>query len=179
MQASVKPGDRPPDRWKAGGLRDAEAARGEAGEPLTALELAAWRGMLRAHAGVTRRLDADLRAQHGLPLGSYEVLMLVGEGSRGRRRISELSQATLLSVSGMSRMVDRLERDGLVRRESCADDRRGAEVVLTPAGRGRLRAARATHLAGVRSEFLSRFSDDELTALAAMWPRLSAPGDAG
>ena len=77
-------------------------------------------------------------------------------------RISELSGATLLSVSGMSRMVDRLVRDGLVVRESCDEDGRGAEVALTATGRGRLRAARAGHLADVRREFLARFSDDEL-----------------
>lgn len=164
MQAEVK---RPAGRGPA--------ARGTGGELLTGLELAAWRGMLRAHAKVTRRLDEELRVRHGLSLGAYEVLMLVGTTPRRRLRISELSQETLLSVSGMSRMVDRLAREGLVEREACADDRRGAEVVLTPAGRARLRAARATHLGGVRAEFLERFDDGELAAMARLWERI-APG---
>ena len=150
--------------------------RGEGGDLLSELELGAWRGMLRAHAGVTLRLDEELRERHGLSLGAYEVLMLVGTAPRRRMRISELSQETLLSISGMSRMIDRLERDGLAVRESCADDRRGAEVALTVAGRARLRAARATHLGGVRAEFLLRFDDAELALMRDLWERIAPPG---
>lgn len=146
--------------------------RGRAGEPLTPLELAAWRGMLGVHAAVTRRLDRELRERHGMSLSVYEVLMLVGEAPGRRVRVSELSASTLLSVSGVSRMVDRLVREGLVTKEPCPDDGRGAEVALTAMGRGRLRAARASHLAGVRLEFLERFADDELVDLARAWERL-------
>ena len=153
--------------------------RGVEGEPLSPLELGAWRGLLRAHAGVVRRLDADLRSRHGMSLTSYEVLMLLGAVPRKRLRISELSAGTLLSVSGMSRMVDRLVREGLVVRESCEDDGRGAEVALTASGRGRLRAARASHLAGVRAEFLARFSDDDLARMEGLWSRVEPPGDEG
>ena len=166
MQATVKQDE---------GDGAAAAVRGADGDPLTPLELGAWRGMLRVHAALLRRLDDDLRAAHGLSVTSYEALMLLGGSPRRRMRISELSSATLLSVSGMSRMVDRLAREGLVVREACEEDGRGAEVALTPSGRGRLRAARATHLAGVRREFLSRFSDDELTAMGDLWSRV-APG---
>jgi DNA-binding MarR family transcriptional regulator len=158
MQTEVKAGD--------------GAVRGADGEPLTPLELGAWRGLLRVHSDLVRRLDAGLRARHGLSLTSYEALMLLGTSPRGRMRISELSGATLLSVSGMSRMVDRLARDGLVVRETCEEDGRGAEVALTASGRGRLRAARAGHLADVRREFLTRFSDDELGAMAGYWSRI-------
>lgn len=146
--------------------------RGTGGAPLTSLELDAWRGMLAVHTALVRRLDADLRARHGLSVTSYEVLMLLGDAPRGRLRVSELSGATLLSVSGMSRMVDRLVREGLVVKESCEEDGRGADVALTASGRARLRAARASHLAGVRREFLSRFTDDELRAMGAFWARL-------
>jgi DNA-binding MarR family transcriptional regulator len=169
MQANVKRAD---DRGAVGG----GGARGADGDLLTPLELGAWRGLLTAHAGLVRRLDADLRARHGISLTSYEVLMLLGSSDRRRMRISELSGATLLSVSGMSRMVDRLAREGLVVRESCEDDGRGAEVSLTPSGRGRLRAARASHLAGVRREFLERFSGEELAAMAGFWSRVEAGG---
>ena len=165
MQATVKQDDEPRDDAGAG-------PRGVDGELLTPLELAAWHGMLRTHAVLVRRLDDDLRARHGLSVTSYEALMLLGTSPRRRMRISELSGATLLSVSGMSRMVDRLVREGLVVREACEEDGRGAEVALTPSGRRRLRAARAGHLAGVRREFLSRFSDDELAAMGAFWSRI-------
>ncbi len=167
MQATVKQNDEPRDDVGAA------SSRGVDGELLTPLELSAWHGMLRTHAALLRRLDDDLRARHGLSVTSYEALMLLGTSPRRRMRISELSAATLLSVSGMSRMVDRLVREGLVVREACEEDGRGAEVALTASGRGRLRAARAGHLAGVRREFLSRFSDDELAAMGAFWSRIS------
>lgn len=152
--------------------RGGAAERGRDGDPLSPLELGAWRGMLVTHAGMTRRLDAELRGRHGISLSAYEVLMLVGDAPRRRMRITELSSATLLSVSGVSRLVDRLAREGLVAREACEDDGRGAEVALTAMGRGRLRAARASHLAGIRVEFLSRFDDDELRTMAGFWRRL-------
>ena len=179
MQANVKAGSKSGSKSgsKTGGKTGPPpATRGSAGDPLTPLELGAWRGFLSAHAGVVRRLDADLQARHGISLTSYEVLMLLGSEPRRRLRISELSSATLLSVSGMSRMVDRLAREGLVVRQSCEDDGRGAEVALTPSGRGRLRAARASHLAGVRREFLARFTDDELSAMEGLWVRVEPPG---
>ena len=152
------------------------AARGTEGEQLTPLELGAWRGMLRAHARLTREMDAEMRARHGISLSAYEVLMLLGDAPRRRMRVSELSAATLLSVSGVSRLVDRLVREGLVAKEACEEDGRGAEAVLTPMGRGRLRAARASHLADVRRRFLTRFSDDDLAEMAAFWERLDDGG---
>jgi DNA-binding MarR family transcriptional regulator len=147
-------------------------ARGAEGERLTPLELGAWRGLLRAHARLTREMDADLRERHGLSLSAYEILMLLSDAPRRRMRVSELSAATLLSVSGVSRLVDRLVRDGLAAKEACEADGRGAEVVLTAMGRGRVRAARASHLADVRRRFLSRFSDAELRELVTLWGRL-------
>jgi DNA-binding MarR family transcriptional regulator len=155
------------------------AARGAEGEQLTPLELGAWRGMLRAHARLTREMDAEMRARHGISLSAYEVLMLLGDAPRRRMRVSELSAATLLSVSGVSRLVDRLVREGLVAKEACEEDGRGAEAVLTPMGRGRLRAARASHLADVRRRFLARFSDEDLAELAAFWARLDDGGGQG
>jgi DNA-binding MarR family transcriptional regulator len=89
--------------------------------------------------------------------------------------MAELAASVLLSQSGLTRLVDRLVRDGLVARERCSDDRRGLFALITPAGRERLRAARATHLAGVRERFLSRFDPAELDELAALWERV-APG---
>ncbi len=157
-------------------VADAAAARGVDGQALTPLELGAWRGLLRVHASLIGEMDEEMRERHGISLSGYEVLMLVGDAPRRRMRVSELSAATLLSVSGISRLVNRLVRDGLVVKEACEDDGRGAEVALTPTGRGRLRAARASHLADVRRRFLSRFGDDELEEMAGFWRRLGAEG---
>jgi len=144
-------------------------------------ELRAWRGMLRAHAALTKALDADLEAAHALPLTSYEVLMYLNDADGRKMRMRDLAASVILSRSGLTRLADRLEREGLIRRESCDDDARGAYAVLTPAGAEKLAAARATHLAGVRSLFLQHFSEAELDALGDAWERVipgaaSAPG---
>jgi DNA-binding MarR family transcriptional regulator len=144
-------------------------------------ELRAWRGMLRAHAALTKALDADLDAAHSLPLSSYEVLLYLNDAEGGRMRMRDLAASVILSRSGLTRLADRLEREGLIRRESCASDARGSYAVLTSAGAEKLAVARATHLAGVRSLFLAHFSASELDVLGDAWERVvpgagSAPG---
>lgn len=149
---------------------------------LSELEIQAWRGLLRVHASLSKALDAELEAEHGLPLTSYEVLMYLADAEQERMRMCDLASSVILSRSGLTRLVDRLEREGLITRESCASDARGAFAKLTPLGRERLQAARATHLAGVRTMFLDHFGPEELEALAAYWERVvpgaSAPGQA-
>jgi DNA-binding MarR family transcriptional regulator len=140
---------------------------------LTETELEAWRGFLRAHAAIIRELDAGLEAAHGLPLSSYEVLVFLEEAPERRMRMSELASSLLLSQSGVTRLVDRLERERLVRREPCDSDGRGTFAVLTDAGLARLREMRPTHLAGVRERFLDRLSDRDLERLRAIWNRLT------
>jgi DNA-binding MarR family transcriptional regulator len=139
---------------------------------LDSRELRAWRGLLRVHAQLSKALDAQLDAAHGLPLTSYEVLMYLSDAEGGRMRMNDLAASVLLSRSGLTRLVDRLERDGYLERCSCAHDARGAFAVLTPAGREKLEAARETHLAGVRELFLSHFSEDELDVLGGAWDRV-------
>ena len=138
-------------------------------------ELRAWRGMLHVHAQLSKALDAQLVAEHGLPLTSYEVLMYLSDADGGRMRMNELADSVLLSRSGLTRLVDRLERDGYMERCSCAHDARGAFAVLTPAGREKVEAARITHLAGVRELFLSRFTDEELDTLGDAMDRVLKP----
>lgn len=138
-------------------------------KPLSELELGAWRGLLRTHAALVRDLDAQLEAEHGLSLSAYEVLLLLAEAPQGRLRMSELAESSLLSLSGMTRLVDRLVGAGHVERERCAEDRRGLWARLTPAGADLFRRARETHLRGIRERFLSRLSDAQLTALAEVW----------
>jgi DNA-binding MarR family transcriptional regulator len=145
--------------------------------PLTACELAAWRGFLRVHAGLVRRLDHELQETHGMPLHEYEVLLLLAGAPDGRLRMSELADGALLSQSGLTRLVDRLERAGLVVRERCEQDRRGLYARISDEGLQRFDEARVTHLEGVRSRFLDRFEPEELDALADAWEKVQ-PGAA-
>jgi DNA-binding MarR family transcriptional regulator len=140
-------------------------------------ELAAWRGLLRVHAALTKSLDAELLREHDLPLSSYEVLLFLADSPDGRMRMSELADGVLLSRSGLTRLVDRMERDGLLRRRRCEEDARGYFAEITEEGRALFTRARRTHLDGVRERFLSRFSDEELGTLAALWEKVE-PGAA-
>jgi DNA-binding MarR family transcriptional regulator len=149
-------------------------------EPIQELapeELAAWRGLLRVHSALVKALDAELLAGHELPLTSYEVLINLQAAPGRRRRMAELADGVLLSRSGMTRLVDRLERDGLLERDPCTDDGRGTFAVLTDKGDALLRRARRTHLDGVRERFLRHFEPDELRSLAGLWNRV-LPGSA-
>ena len=128
--------------------------------------------MLRAHAALTRSLDAELARDHDMPLSSYEVLLFLNDSEDGRMRMSELADSALLSRSGLTRLVDRLERQGLLKRERCESDARGWFAEITPEGRRAFGAARKTHLDGVRRAFLSHFSRDELRTLGGLWQKL-------
>jgi DNA-binding MarR family transcriptional regulator len=140
-------------------------------------ELGAWRGLLRVHSALVKALDAELLATHYLPLTSYEVLINLQAAPGRRRRMAELADGVLLSRSGMTRLVDRLEREGLLERDACTDDGRGTYAVLTEKGEACLARARPTHLDGVRDRFLQHFAAEELGVLAAFWERV-VPGAA-
>jgi DNA-binding MarR family transcriptional regulator len=144
---------------------------------LSVPELAAWRGLLRAHSALVKALDAELMATHGLPLTSYEVLINLQAAPGRRRRMAELADGVLLSRSGTTRLVDRLERDGLLERDTCDSDGRGCFAVLTDRGEELLKKARATHLEGVRERFLRHFEPAEHEQMAAWWNRV-LPGAA-
>jgi DNA-binding MarR family transcriptional regulator len=138
-------------------------------------ELRAWRGLVKAHACLVKRLDAQLEAQHGLPLSSFEVLHRLEDAEHCKLRMHDIAAAVMLSRSGLTRLVDRLERDGLVERCSCENDARGAYAVITDAGRERLGAARLTHQAGIRTLFADLYSEAELGQLASLLERLLPP----
>ncbi len=142
---------------------------------LSPVELAAWRGMLRSHAALVRDLDAELRAGHDLSLHEYEVLLTLVDAPEGRMRMSELAATVVVSQSGLTRLVDRLVRDGFVARVRCDGDRRGLNAELTALGRRRYLEARVTHLAGVRTRFLDRLDETELVVLGGIWEHVS-PG---
>ena len=141
--------------------------------PLTDVELGAWRGLLRTHAMLVKRLDAELEAAHGLPLTSYEVLLHLADAPEHKMRMCDVADSVLLSRSGLTRLIDRLERDGYVERVSCADDARGAFARLTDEGEAKLRSARSTHLDGIREHFLQHFTAEELEFLGGAWSRVA------
>ena len=128
--------------------------------------------MLRSYAALVRDLDAELRTGHDLSLHEYEVLLTLAEAPDGLMRMSDLAAAVVLSQSGLTRLVDRLVRDGSLARTRCEADRRGLNAELTDAGRSRYLEARVTHLAGVRSRFLDRFDEAELGVLGGFWERV-------
>jgi len=141
---------------------------------LSERELGAWRGLLELHARVTHALDAQMRAQHGLSVSAYEVLMFLHDAPGHRLRMSEIADRVLLSRSGLTRMVDRLETLGYVTRCAVEDDGRGAYAELTDAGLDLVTHARATHRDGIRAYFLDRLDDDEQAELGSLWSRLLA-----
>jgi len=141
-------------------------------DPFTPQELAAWRGLLEVHAGLTGVLDAQMRAQHGLPISSYEVLMFLADAPEHRLRMAEIAERVLLSRSGLTRLVDRLMQLGYVTRCAVENDGRGAYAELTSAGLEKLQAARRTHREGVRTHFLGRLSATDQIALGDIWARL-------
>ena len=152
--------------------------------PLTAHDprLGPWRAFLLAHARVARRLDDELRAEHDLSFAEYDALLTIANAPDRRIRMRRLADQVLLSKSGVTRLIDRLVADGLVERDACASDARGAEAVLTAAGLGRLRAASTTHLRGISAHFLGILDERQLAevgrAMQAVADRAgSAPGE--
>lgn len=144
----------------------------------TPLEQAAWGGLLFVHGTLVRQLDADLQRDHRLSHPEFEVLLRLSWEPGTRMRLSDLAAASLLTLSGMSRLVGRLANRGLVTREDAPEDRRGAYAALTRTGKRTLRAARKTHIRDVRRRFLGRFTERELEALAHLWQRFRQGGDA-
>jgi DNA-binding MarR family transcriptional regulator len=135
-------------------------------------QLSAWRWFLRAHATITRTLEGELVADQDLSLAAYDVLVQLAEAAERRLRMTELADAVLLSRSGVTRLVDRMEKAGLVSRCRVESDGRGVAAQLTDAGLSRLRVASRTHLAGVVRHFAARLDDDDLAALERISRRL-------
>ena len=132
-----------------------------------------WRNFLRAHATVMRELEREMAAETGLPLPWYDVLLQLAEAPQRRLRMAELADRVLLSRSGLTRLIDRLQAEGLVRREPSPHDARGTYTVLTAEGLQRLKEAAPVHLAGIRDHWLAHFSDDELRRLGALLGRIA------
>ncbi|HEY6114108.1 MAG TPA: MarR family transcriptional regulator [Gaiellaceae bacterium] len=130
--------------------------------------------LLRAHAGITRDLNTQLTVEHGLTLSDFEVLLRLSRSPDRRMRRVDLADQVLLSASGVTRLLDGLERQGLVERAACSTDRRVVYAVLTDTGLDRLRTAAESHFGQVDAVFGARFDDEELAALTGLLDRLGS-----
>jgi DNA-binding MarR family transcriptional regulator len=147
--------------------------------PLNANEEAFLRAFGRAILTVPRALDADLLREQGMSMSEYSALMFLSEAAGRRLRMGDLALASALSLSGMSRIVDRLEARGLVRRERCSSDARGWEAVLTTAGLDRLKQVWPTHLASVRRHVIDHVQGLDLPTLTAAVQRFAVETQVG
>jgi DNA-binding MarR family transcriptional regulator len=150
-----------------------DAAGADEERSLSPCGLDAWRALLFAHARLTRELDAELQERERMTLGDYDVLVQLAESPTGCLRMNELAELVVLSPSGLSRRVDRLEQLGLVQRSRNEQDARGIEASLTARGKRVFQRLRRTHRAGVQRRFASAFSEEELSVLASLLGRLA------
>ena len=139
---------------------------------LEGVALEAWRDYLKSHATILRGLDAELVAEHGLTTRDYEVLLYLAQAERRHLAMSALAERTMLTRSGITRLVDGLVGAGLIERTSCPNDARVSYAQLTDEGYDKLRNASRSHISGVRRLFVERFSDEELYTLAELLSRL-------
>jgi DNA-binding MarR family transcriptional regulator len=143
---------------------------------LDGVALIAWRSYLQSHASILRALDAELAAAHGLTTRDYEVLLYLAQAPDRRLPMSALAERTMLTRSGITRLVDGLVAGGLIERVACPDDARVCYARLTDPGYQSLRNAGATHVGSVRRLFLAHFTDGELEDLAGFLSRLPGAG---
>ena len=139
-------------------------------------QLESWVFFLRAHAAITRELSADLQREHGLTLNDYEVLLHLSHADQGRLRRVDLAERVILTASGITRLLEGLDRAGFVTKETCASDARVSYAKITPVGTAKLREAAETHLRGIDDLFVGRYSRSELTTLAGLLSRLPLTG---
>ena len=138
--------------------------------------LEAWVSFLRSHAAITRELSADLQREHGLTLNDYEVLLHLSSAEDGMMRRVDLAESVLLTASGITRLLDGLERAGYVEKARCDSDARVTYAQLTEVGLEKLEVAGLAHLRGIEELFVSRYSGSELATLSDLLSRLPMTG---
>lgn len=135
-------------------------------DAVAAEDLVVWRSLQRVQVMITRHLENALLTAHDLPLASFDVLQQLAQAPEYRLRMNDLAVGVVLSRSGLTRLVDRLEREGLVARNACPNDARGLFAVLTPTGRKRLAEAAPTYQRCIREHFFDRLGASELRQIA-------------
>ena len=148
-----------------------------ASSELTPEQSKAWRAFLWAPTIIMRNLESEMRAADGLPLTWFDVLIHLHEAPRGRLRLQALAESVVLSRSGLTRLIDRMEKAGVVRREQASDDRRGAYAVLTAQGRRRFEHVEPGHVRRVNEHFARHLSEAEARALTATLSKLIAANE--
>jgi DNA-binding MarR family transcriptional regulator len=148
---------------------------------ITAVDLAgsaleAWRSYLQSHASILRELDAELAAEHGMTARDYEVLLYLAQAPDRKLPMSALAERTMLTRSGITRLIDGLVATGLIERVSCEEDARISYASLTDYGYEKLRRAGSTHVASIRRLFLAHFNHAEIEQLASLLSRLPGAG---
>jgi DNA-binding MarR family transcriptional regulator len=138
----------------------------------TPVAIQAFVRLVRAHVAVTRQLSDQLSVDHGLNINAYEALLHLARAPDSRMRRVDLANGLLLTAGGVTRLLDGLERDGLVAREECSSDRRVSYAVLTEIGRAKLREASKSHTRQIRELVGGPYDDDELAQLVALLDRL-------
>lgn len=142
----------------------------------TRRDLSSWIAYLRSHAAIKRQLNADLLEGHDLTLSDYEVLLRLSQAEGGYMRRIDLAESVLLTASGITRLLDGLERAGYVEKGACETDARVSYAKLTDVGWGKLREAAVTHLAGIEELFTGRYTEEELETLGRLLSRLPTTG---
>jgi DNA-binding MarR family transcriptional regulator len=141
--------------------------------------LEAWRSYLQSHASIVRELDAELVAAHAMTTRDYEVLLYLAQAPERKLPMSALATSTMLTRSGITRLVDGLVTAGLIERIACDNDARISYARLTDLGYERLREAGCTHIASIQRLFLEHFSPQEIEQLASLLGRLPGAGAGG
>jgi DNA-binding MarR family transcriptional regulator len=134
--------------------------------------LEAWRSYLQSHASIVRVLDAELAADHGITSRDYEVMLYLAQEADQRLAMSALAERTMLTRSGITRLVDGLVQAGFVERVACPSDARVSYAQLTTAGYAKLREAGCSHVRSIHRVFLEHFSPEEIDQLAELLSRL-------
>lgn len=129
-------------------------------------------GLLRGQAAARRTVEAGLQTEHGLTVVGYEALLLLSEAQERAMRRIDLARGLGLTASGVTRLLDGLEREGLVEKRNCSVDARVSYAALTDAGAERLERASCSHVGSVRALFEERYSGEELETLAELLGRL-------
>jgi DNA-binding MarR family transcriptional regulator len=138
--------------------------------------LAPWVAFLRSHAAIIRELSAQLQREHGLTINDYEVLLHLAQADGNRLRRVDLAERVLLTASGITRLLEGLERGGYVEKAHCDSDARVTYAQLTEAGHAKLADAAETHLRGIDELFLGHYSGSELATLSDLLSRLPMTG---
>ncbi len=140
----------------------------------TPLERAAWGGLLKTHATLNKLLEAQLQSEFGITHVEYEILLRLNYAPGGKLRIQDLAEQSILTRSGVSRAVDRLEKAGFTTKNVAEEDRRGAYAMLTPEGKARFEKILDQHVAFVRATFLDLYSEEQLQLMADCWAIMAA-----